>query len=177
MARGGGQDQSEGEVTDLAATSTELKCPHCGAKVGRSWTTCWLCGLELPATLAETPPGLPTSTAVPSGPKVVAMIGKVAGLFLAVAIGLVLIGMLANGDYGGVIAYTVLLLPAGIVTLTKSIRHRAEGTELSTMEKVSTFLMSLAVTVGVLFALGIAMFVALCIACFAAIGSGQNLFR
>jgi hypothetical protein len=159
----------------LAQRTPDLKCPHCGAKVGRNWTTCWLCGLELPASLAESAP----DAAPPARPGVVAMLARVAGLFLAITIVLILFGLVSDGEYGGAIALTVLLLPAGIVTLTRSLRRRSDGEELSTIEKFGTFFLSLAVTVGAVVALGIALFVALFVACLAmlATNGGGNLFH
>src|SRR5262249_20521847 len=148
----------------MPTTSPDLKCPHCAAKVGRNWKTCWLCGLELPGVLTPTAGNDAVTTAPPSS-SVVGSIAKVAGIFLTIAIGLVLVGLMANGDYGGAIALTVLLLPAGIVTLTKSMRKRAEGVELPFLEKVGTFFLSLAVTIGAIVALGVAAFAALFIAC------------
>ncbi|HTI50335.1 MAG TPA: hypothetical protein VL475_05270 [Planctomycetaceae bacterium] len=159
----------------MPQTAPDLKCPHCGAKVGRNWTTCWLCGLELPGTLAESVPDAAPST----GPRVVATVAKVAGVFLAIAIALILFGLVSDGEYGGAIAMMVLLLPAGIVTLTKSLRRRSEGADFSTIEKVGTFFLSLAVTIGAIVALGVALFVALFVACLAmlATNGGGNMFH
>jgi hypothetical protein len=100
-------------------------------------------------------------------------------VFLAIAIGLILFRLVIDGEYGGAIALAVLLLPAGIVTLTKSMHRRSEGEELSTFEKVGTFFLSLAVTVGAVVALGVALFVALFVACLAmlATNGGGNMFH
>jgi hypothetical protein len=159
----------------LAQRTPDLKCPHCGAKVGRNWTTCWLCGLELPGMQTESGP----DAAPPSRPNVVATLARVAGLLLAITIVLILFGLVSEGEYGGAIAMTLLLLPAGIVTLTKSLRRRSEGDEFSVIEKVGTFFLSLAVTVGGLLLLGIALFVALFVACLAILttSGGGHMFH
>jgi hypothetical protein len=161
----------------MPTASPELKCPHCAAKVGRNWKTCWLCGLELPSTLPTVVgPETGNASREPAS-SVVASIAKVAGVFLGIAILLILIGLLANEEYGGAIALTVLLLPAGIVTLTKSLRKRSEGVELPVLEKIGTFFLSLAVTIGAIVALGVAAFAALFIACLAMMSGNGNMFH
>lgn len=160
----------------MPTASPESKCPHCAAKVGRNWKTCWLCGLELPTTFAAAGPQA-GAAAPPAASSVVASIAKVAGVFLGIAILLILIGLLANEEYGGAIALTVLLLPAGIVTLTKSLRKRSEGVELPMLEKIGTFFLSLAVTIGAIVALGVAAFAALFIACLAMLSGNGNMFH
>jgi hypothetical protein len=161
----------------------DLKCPHCGAKVGARWRTCWLCGLELPTTPAGAGPAQalaePAAPQSASRPGTISLITQGVGFLLAGTIVLIMIGLVANGDYGGVIALVILLVPAGLVTLAKSFSRRSQGTEMPIMEKLGTFLLSLAVTVGAVAALGVAAFVALLIACFAILSSGNsgNMFR
>jgi len=166
-----------------SSATGDLKCPHCGAKVGPKWKTCWLCGLELPASpsAAGTPSNLSESAAAPtsSGPSTIKLVSQVVGFLLAGTIALLMIGLVANGEYGGLIAMIILLVPAGLVTLTKSLSKRSQGMEMTAMEKVGTFLVSLSVTIGAIAALGIAAFVALFIACIGILSTsgGSNMFR
>ena len=160
----------------MPTISSELKCPHCGAKVGQRWKTCWLCGLELPAAHAEA--GGENGSSSPEGPGGVgATIARAAGVVLAGLLVLIFIGLLANGEYGGAIALTLLLLPAGIATLVKSLRKQAEGGEVSLLDQLGTFFLSLAVTIGAIVALGVAAFVALFIACLSMMSGSGNMFR
>lgn len=168
--------------------AAQKKCPHCGAKVGPAWSTCWLCGLQLgdglpPDDRADAGRPVEAEEAVIVPPSdsasVVATIGKVAGFFLAGIIALIMLGMIANGEYGGAIFFLVLLVPAGVVTMTKTVRSHSRGVELSGLEKLGTFMMSLAVTIGAVVLLGVAAFAALCVVCIVALSTngGGNLFR
>ena len=166
----------------MPTAAVDLKCPHCGAKVGRDWRSCWLCGMELPAAgSAETAaPTFIEGEAEPgSGHGTVRLITQVVGLMLAVTILLILVGLLANGEYGGAILLVILFVPAGIVTLSKSLSRRAQGETMAPLDKAATFLLSLAVTIGVIVAVGVAAFVALLVVCIAILSTngGGNMFR
>jgi hypothetical protein len=167
--------------------AAQKKCPHCGAKVSPAWANCWLCGLKLNKGLPAEPALatgqiFETDDATASPPNesagVVATIGKAAGFFLAGIIALIMLGLLANGEIGGAIFFLLLLLPAGLVTVTKSLRWQSKGVEFTVLEKLGTFLMSLAVTIGAVVLLGIAAFAALCVACIVALSTNSgNMFR
>jgi len=167
--------------------AAQMKCPHCGAKVGPTWTNCWLCGLQLNQGLPANEPLLaervfetdsPSAEPTNQSANVVAMVAKAAGFLLAGIIALIMLGMIINREYGGVIFFLLLLTPAGVVTVTKSIRRQSKGAAMSGLEQLGTFLMSLAVTVGAVVLLGIAAFAALCVACIVALsGGGGNMFH
>src|SRR5689334_25183275 len=102
--------------------AAQKKCPHCGAKVSPAWSTCWLCGLRLGDGVPVVSPGdaggnpeaeeaiiLPENHSA----SVATTIAKAAGCFLAGIIALIMLGMIANGEYGGAIFFLVLLVPAG----------------------------------------------------------------
>lgn len=159
--------------------TTELVCPHCGAKVGAKWKTCWLCGQELPG---ETGPVFVASktSAAPrpaAGASAISIISKVAGAGIAALLALVFIGLVANGEYGALIGLVILLLPPLAITFGKTLSRQSKGEEVAWIDRVGTFLMSLAITIGVVTALGVAAVVAFFVICIAMISTGGMNFH
>jgi hypothetical protein len=159
----------------MPATREQALCPHCGAKVGRTWRTCWLCGLELPTDLpALAEPARDASAAKPPAHLgALAIIMRVVGGLLLGLVALSMMGLVLNGEVGAAIGWLVLMAPAGIITLASSLRKRSQGIDLSAVDKIGTFLASFAATIGIIVALGFAAFAALLAICLASPG-GMN---
>ncbi|MGQ0637433.1 MAG: hypothetical protein ACT4QC_22735 [Planctomycetaceae bacterium] len=153
-------------------SSTQPTCPHCGAKVSRDWQSCWLCGQELPANLSAATAGAGNLAERQSAEGPVKWVIRLVGGVIAFALALILIGLVADRQFGGVVALVLLLLPAGLVTLTKTLKRRSQGADLTTLEKLGTFAMSLAVTVGAIVALGVAACVAFFVICLGLVTTG-----
>lgn len=166
----------------MPTAAVDVKCPHCGAKVGRDWRSCWLCGMEVPPPIPGEPAApifIEKETQWASGHGTARLVTQVVGLMLAMTILMILAGLLASGETGGAIAVVILFVPAGIVTLSKSLSRRAQGESMAPLDKAATFLLSLAVTIGVIVAVCVAAFVALLVVCIAILssGGGGNMFR
>lgn len=163
--------------------AAKLNCPHCGASLRKDWKSCWLCGLQLPegATAVPAPavkgPPAASAATIDDDDGITRIIIRVVGGMIALVLALIFAGLMVDGQYGGAIALIILLLPAGLVTLTKALKRQSEGDAMTATEKAGTFLLSLAVTVGAIVALGVAACVALFIACLAILSSGGMDFR
>ncbi|MSR57158.1 MAG: hypothetical protein EXS05_05755 [Planctomycetaceae bacterium] len=159
----------------MPKTTDDPKCPHCGAKVAVYWKSCWLCGLELTPTADRDDAGSePTLTSRST----LGTVGIAIGLLLSILLALIFVGLLMNRQYGGAIALAVLLVPAALITLTKSLQSRTAGVDLSFLDRVCTFLLSTAATLLTLVALGVAAFAALFVACIVSAGGNSgNMFR
>src|SRR5262245_36604429 len=120
----------------MSATN-DRRCPHCSAHVERHWKECWLCGLALTGAVSpQAPPARVAAAREPS--RAIGLIVRMAGGLIALALAFVVIGLVADRQYGGVFALGLLLLPAGLVTLAKSLKRRSGGTAMTGLEKLGT---------------------------------------
>lgn len=153
-----------------AAPSAQRICPHCGAKVDAIWTSCWMCGLDLPALEIS---GELQAPPQPVEPSFVTRAAAIVPWLLAGLIGLMLIGLCADGNWGAALGFLLFLTPAGIYTFAKSLQRQGAGNPMSGAAKFGTFILSLAITIGCVFAVGVAAFIALFVICIASLSNAN----
>jgi hypothetical protein len=152
----------------MTTTETQKRvCPHCGAGADGIWTSCWMCGLDLPEEMPAGAPRRSGESAFPPG--VVAFVPWL----LAGLVGLMLLGLCIDGNWGAAIGFLLLLTPAGVYTFVKSRSRQGTDAPMSGASKFATFLVSLAVTVGCVFAVGLAAFIALFVICIVSLSNAN----
>ena len=143
-------------------------CPHCGAdcEVGKRVAGCAMA--NWPATRLSTPSW--SKKAPPHAPSD-AFFAVVSG-FLAVVVLLVGVGT-AFTQPGLAIALAIVVAPALVATLVRTQKQQQRHGYVSWGERLATFVVSAAMVVGVLSALGAAAMIALVAFCFYALATGQ----
>lgn len=141
-------------------------CPHCRAENSPDNKLCWLCRAPLgkepvTAELAAKPRPLPLAE----------------GFFWTLTIAclglLVLVGVgIAQDDAGMLIPYAILLTPALLATLVRSLVSASRGKRVSGKEVFMTLLLSASVTILVVVGLFVAAIAALFAYCVYVCGGG-----
>lgn len=150
------------------AMAAPLTCPHCRAENPPHHKLCWLCYAPLgrereivTAELVQKARPLPLAEAF--------FWTLTAGCLLV----LVLVGIgIAQEDAGMLIPYAIVLAPALIATLARSMLSLSRGKSVSGMEVFFTLLFSASVTVLVVVVLFVAVIVAFFAYCLYVCGQG-----
>jgi hypothetical protein len=141
----------------------ELKpCPHCGADCETSTARCWLCYGDLTGEV-----GVVDAELVPEPPRH-APEDTIFGVMSAIlAFVIVLVGVGAAFVQPGLsILIAIVAVPAFVATLVRVKKQEARQGHVGWGEKLGTFVVSAALTIGVLTMLGVACIIALIVFCF-----------
>jgi hypothetical protein len=142
------------------ATPNEIYCTQCGAQIAGWDATCWLCKQSLAAdalVVSDVPRAFESAEAS-------AQFG-LSTLMLVVTVVCICLGLIAIAP-GLIIPLLVVVVPA---LIRSTVALRVSGRPVSTVDKVTNFVTSVGIILGIL----AAGFVALCVAfvaiCFGAI--------
>jgi ribosomal protein L40E len=154
----------------LSKESLALKsiCPNCGASIPDSAAKCWLCGYEnLPLNPFAVSPIESSTIDVTPKPAVTSASNLLFGLLLALCIALtLLIGVgLGIDQPGALVPYSILVGPALLITLARSLEQAQPGQKNSMSRLFSTFLVSMLATIGIIFLLLLAAAILLIVIC------------
>ena len=158
-----------GRVVSTTEIQQQVKCPECGAMNDRPAARCWICGRQ-----ARLPPADERNVT----PILLAPAGKefggaiLAWLLLIVAFSAAVVGAYAESPAIG-IALTILVAPALVVTLLRSVIRRAGGRPLPLGSRIATFFCSLIAVAGIASVLAAIAALAVVIAIFQFCTSGQ----
>lgn len=129
-----------------------------------------MCGLDLPV---EEPARAAAGPAQSAEPSVITRAASIVPWLLTGLIVLMLIGLCADGNWGAAVGFLVLLAPPAVYTFIKSVQREGAGNPMSGAARFGTFLLSLAVTIGCVFAVGLAAFIALFVICIASLSNAN----
>lgn len=148
------------------AVAALLVCPHCRADNPPDNKLCWLCraplsGELVTAELVVKPRPLPLAEGFFWTLTIACL-----GLLLLVGVGI------AQDDAGMLIPYAILLAPALLATLARSLLSASRGKRISGMEVFLTLLLSASITILVVVVLFVAAIVAFLAYCLYVCGNG-----
>jgi hypothetical protein len=143
-------------------------CPECGAALPLADAKCWLCGRpNVAGSWSKSRP----AAARPTGLEVAATI-TLSTLLVSVAAVMMFSGLVGDAP-GLAILFAAVVTPGLLATWLASKRARAKGESLAWYSKLAAFMISTAITVGMLGVLCVAAFVAFFIWCLFALSTGQ----
>jgi len=151
----------------------ERTCPECGATIVATTDCCWLCHATVPVV----------ATLVAEGPVPwehrAAYQFSLATMMLTIALVAVLLGVFLISPGIGILL-AVAVTPAFLRTCIVMARRKARGQPVSLADKLGSFAVSFAASVGLaVFVAGVvvvAVFVAFFMICWAVLASGAGLW-
>lgn len=151
------------------ALPAPIVCPHCRAENLPQAAKCWLCHAPLRddrnvvmAELATKARPLPLTDAF-----FWFLIIACLGLMVVVGVGI------AQSGAGLLIPYAILITPALLATLGRSLKSVQRGDQVSGKQALATLMLSASVTLLVVAALLVAAVAALFVVCLYVIGTGK----
>jgi hypothetical protein len=150
-----------------ASGSLQLSCTHCGASNAWDASVCWVCHAPLAhqpvlAVGAEKTPTLAARQPAPA---------HLTTILLCIAAVATLIGLWHEAP-GIAVLVAVVFTPALLVTATASGLRKHQGKPMTTGEKATRFILSVAMTISLLVILGIVAVVAFIVWLFAVCTQG-----
>ena len=143
-------------------------CPQCAVDVRLDATDCWLCHAKLPLPDAAIMP----MSGVDNARRPLQY--GISSLLLVITFAAVLCSLTKMSPGLG-IAAAVLTVPAMLRTVLVAFRRRESGDPMSASAKAGIFMLTLAMTVSVIVAAGVAFFVTCLVGVAAGSGGRQSL--
>jgi hypothetical protein len=153
---------------DAPQITSTRRCTQCEAEVGIAATNCWLCNARMPPLGASVASRAPAPRTLDDPPRPLQY--GISSLLLAITFAAIICSLIKMNPGLG-IAAAILTIPAAIRTILVAFRRQQSGAPMSTGGKAGIFMMTMAMSFGVVIAACTAFCATFFLTCTAALAS------